>query len=108
MNYFEVTLLISPDNTKNNLIDISKTFEKLVVDQDGSIISKEDWGLRNLAYKIKSLKKAFYFFYQINLEGQKIQALKKNISKNEKIIRYLIIKVNVHDKLPTKMYTGDE
>ena len=108
MYNFEVTLLISPDNTKNNLKEIGETFEKSVVDQDGSIIGKEDWGLRDLGYKIKSLKKAFYLFYQINFETQKLQALKKNISQNEKIIRYLFIKVNTHDKLPTKMYTGNE
>ena len=108
MYNFEVTLLISSDNTKSNLKKIGETFEKSVVDQDGSIIGKEDWGLRDLAYKIKSLKKAFYLFYQINFETQKLQALKKNISQNETIIRNLLVKVNIHNELPTKMYTGDK
>ena len=108
MYNFEVTLLISPDNTINNLKKISDAFEKLIVDQDGLIIGKEDWGLRDLAYKINSLKKAFYLFYQISFEGQKIQALKKNISQNEKIIRYLFIKVTKHDELPTKILIGNE
>ena len=108
MNNFETTLLISPDTTKNNLNQINETFEKLVVDQGGSIIGKEDWGLRDLAYKINSLKKAFYFFYQINIEGTKMQTLKKNISQNEKIIRHLFIKVNKHETLPTKLFKGNE
>ena len=57
MNNFEATLLISSDNTKNNLKTIGDAIEKLVVNQGGSIIGKEDWGLRDLAYKIKSFKK---------------------------------------------------
>ena len=108
MNNIETTLLISPDITKDNLSKIVKMFEKLVVDQGGKIIGKEDWGLRDLAYKINSLKKAFYHFYQINIERQKIQILKKKISQNEKIIRYLFVKVNEHDKLPTKMIKANE
>ena len=105
---FETTLLISPDLTKENHGKIVEMFEKMVVDQGGKIIGKEDWGLRDLAYKIKSLKKAFYYFFQINIENQKIQILKKNMSLNEKVIRYLFIKVNEHDELPTKLLMDKE
>ena len=108
MNNFETTLLIAPDISKNNLDKISKDFEELISNQGGSIVGKENWGLRNLSYKINSLKKAFYLFYQINIESQKIQSLKKNIYQNENIIRYLFIKVNTHDELPTKLLTGNE
>ena len=108
MNNFETTFLISPDTTKNNFNKFCEEFEKLVVNQGGSIIGKEDWGLRDLAYKINNMKKAFYFFYQINIAGKTIQTLKKNASQNEKIIRYLFIKVDTHDKLPTKMLERNE
>ena len=108
MNNFEVTLLISPDTTKNDHSKILEYFKKLVTNNDGSIIEKEDWGLRDLTYKINNSKKAFYFFYQINIAGKTIQTLKKSISQNEKIIRYLFIKVDTHDKLPTKMLEGNE
>jgi len=108
MNNFETILIIASDTTKDNLNKISKSFEEIVSTQGGSIIGKEDCGLRDLAYKINNLKKAYYFFYQINIEGQKIQTLKKNISQNEKIIRYLFIKVNTHDELPTKLLVGND
>ena len=45
---------------------------------------------------------------ELNIEGQKIQTLKKNLSQNEKIIRYLFIKVNKHAELPTKLLAGNE
>ena len=108
MNNFETTLLISSDTSKSNNNKIVEIFENIVTEQGGSIVGKEDWGLRDLAYKINSMKKAFYFFYQINIEGQKIQTLKKNLSQNEKIIRYLFIKVNKHVELPTKLLAENE
>ena len=69
----------------------------------GSIISQEEWGLRDLSYKIKNFQKAFYKYYQLEIEGSKIQDIKKSISQNEKIIRNLFIKVENHEKLPTKL-----
>ena len=69
MKNFEATLLITPNITKNSLEKVGEIFEKLVVNEGGSIKGKEDCGLRDLAYKIKNLKKAFYLFYQIEIYG---------------------------------------
>ena len=86
MNNFEVTLLISPDTTKNDHNKVLEDFKKLVTSNDGSIIEKEDWGLRDLTYKINNSKKAFYFYYQINIAGKTIQQLRKVIDED---IRYV-------------------
>jgi len=103
MNKFEAVILLSPDLTSANLKKQEDSLEKLLIGLSGSIFSKEDWGLRDLSYKIKSFKKAFYKFYQLEIEGSKIQDIKKNINQNEQIIRHLFVKVNNHEKLPTKI-----
>jgi len=103
MNKFEAVILLSPDLSSENLKKQEDSFTKYLVALSGSIISQEDWGLRDLSYKIKSFKKAFYRFYQLEIEGSKIQDIKKNINQNEQIIRHLIIKVENHEKLPTKV-----
>ena len=108
MENFETTLLIAPDITKNTLNQIENKFENLIQEKKGSIIGKEDWGLRDLSYQIKGSKKAFYSFFQINIEGKKIQELKKNLSQNEKILRYLFIKVSEQQDLPTKLVKSSE
>ena len=108
MNNFEATILISPDITKDNLNKVVEMIEKLVVKEGGKVIGKEEWGLRDLAYKINTLKKSFYYFYQISIDSQKIKTLKNSFSLNERIIRYLFIKVNEHEKLPTKILKGNE
>ena len=108
MNNFEATLLISPDLTIKKTESIEKIFEKTVKNFGGSIIAKENWGLRDLSYSIQGAKKGFYSFYQMTFEGSKIQDLKNNLSLNEEILRYLIIKVNKHDELPTKLLKNKE
>ena len=108
MNNFEATLLISPDLTVKKIESIEKFFEDDVKSLGGSIIAKENWGLRDLSYKINNAKKALYSFYHMTFEGSEIHKLKKNLSQNEKILRYLIIKVKEHGELPTKLIENNE
>ena len=103
MNNFEATLLITPETTANKLKSIENLFEKLVKDKGGSLVAKEDWGLRDLSFKINHFKKAFYSFYQLSFEGSKIQDLKNNLSQNEQVLRHLFVKVDQHENLPTKL-----
>ena len=103
MSKFEAVLLLSPDLSSTNLKKQEETFKKLLSKFSGSIFSEEDWGLRNLNYKIKNYKKAFYKFYQLEIEGSRIQDIKKNINQNEQIIRHLFVKVKNHQDLPTKI-----
>ena len=100
---FEAVIMLSPDLSSANLKKQEDSLKKLFIGLNGSIFSKEDWGLRNLNYKIKNFKKAFYKFYQLEIEGSKIQNIKKNINQNEQIIRHLFVKVKNHEKLPTKI-----
>ena len=103
MSKFEAVILLSSDLSSENLKKQEESFKKLLNGFNGSIFSEEDWGLRNLNYKIKNFKKAFYKFYQLEIEGSKIQNIKKNINQNEQIIRHLFVKVKNHEKLPTKI-----
>ena len=103
MSKFEAVILFSPDLPSTNLKKQEDFFKKQLTELSGSIISQEDWGLRDLSYKITNFQKAFYKYYQLEIEGSKIQDIKKNINQNEQIIRHLFIKVENHEKLPTKI-----
>ena len=108
MSKFEAVILLSSDLSSENLKKQEESFKKLLSGFSGSIFSEEDWGLRNLNYKIKNYKKAFYKFYQLEIEGSRIQNIKNNINQNEQIIRYLFVKVKNHTKLPTKILNEEK
>ena len=108
MNKFETVILFNPD--LSNLI-IEKE-EKNIIDNiessEGKIISTENWGLRDLSYNINNYKKAFYKFYQIEINGSNIENLKKIMTQNEKILRHMFVRVKNHQELPTKMMQNEE
>ena len=103
MNKFEAVILLSPEISASSKKKISNDFEKLIKNNSGVIVNTEDWGLRDLSYNIGNFSKSFYNFYQIEIEGNKIENIKKNLTQNEDFIRHMFIKVNDHLELPTKL-----
>ena len=45
----------------------------------------------------------FYNFFQIEIDGNKIENIKKNLSQNENFVRHIFVKVKNHQELPTKL-----
>ena len=103
MNKFEAVLLISPETSDNLINQNIKTFEDIIINNSGKITNTEDWGLRDLSYDIKNFKKAFYKFFQLEINGSNIQKISKTLNQNDSILRHLFIKVNKHQELPTKL-----
>ena len=103
MNKFEAVLLISPETSNSVLSEIIKTFEEIVINNSGKIHDSEDWGLRDLSYGIKNFKKAFYRYFQLEINGNYIQKITKSLNQNDNIIRHIFIKVKDHEELPTKL-----
>ena len=103
MSKFEAVVLYSPDLSTIILSKQEELFKKQLTDSDGNIISEENWGLRDLSYKIDKYKKAFYKFYQIEINGNNLPNISKTLNQNEQVIRHLFVKVEEHEQLPTKM-----
>ena len=66
-----------------------------------NIVNEENWGLRDLSYNINKFKKAFYNFFQIEASGKIIKDINKELNQSENLLRYIFIKVNQHQELPT-------
>ena len=103
MALFEHIIMLRQDLSSSDLEEAIKVHEQTLGELDGNIVYKESWGLRNLAYPIKENKKAFYEFMNIELPQDKIDTLNSKLNLNDKIIRYLSIKVKDFCDTPTIM-----
>ena len=103
MNNFEAVFLLSPEITSKARSECLESLENMINEKSGKTISNEDWGLRDLSYKINNYSKAFYNFYQIEIDGDKLEGIKKTLNQDENFIRYLFVKVENHQELPTKL-----
>ena len=103
MALFEHIIMLRQDLSSSDLEEAIKVHEQTLGELDGNIVYKESWGLRSLAYPINENKKAFYEFMNIELPQDKIDTLNSKLNLNDKIIRYLSIKVKDFCDTPTIM-----
>ena len=103
MNKFEVVLIFNPDLSTNVLTSEIESFKSKLVSNSAVIINEENWGLRDLSYNINKFKKAFYNFIQIEIPSKMIKEISKELNQSENLLRYIFIKVNEHQELPTKL-----
>ena len=67
MNLYETVYIVRQDIKPEDLKPIEEKFETLLRLKKSSIEYKENWGLRNLAYKINNNKrKDCNYYYQSN------------------------------------------
>jgi len=103
---YELTYLIAGDLLDADVAKIKKEMADLVEKHKGEIVKEEDWGRKNLAYKIKEAGKTFaeavYIHNIIELPAQEVQKLDKALSLDHKIIRHLLVVASEEDATETE------
>jgi len=97
MNYYEHTFIARQDLPESQNKRLIEKYENIINKNSGKVIKSEDWGLRSLSYSIKNNKKGFYFHIKFEGEGKTVDELEKAENIDEKLIRYLSVKVKKHD-----------
>ena len=99
MSFYENTLITKQDLAKSELNTIKEKYNDLINNSSGKVIKVEEWGLLNLARKIKRYNKGFYIHYKFEGNQETLDQIKKKIKVDNAIIRHLIVK---YKKLDTK------
>lgn len=87
---YELTVLLHPDLE----IDLEKPLakvEKIITDNGGKIVKKDNWGKKKLAYAIKKQDFAVYVLFEVGVapvNANKIQGL---LNITDEVIRYLMV-----------------
>ena len=77
MNFYEHTIIARQDVSPSQLKQIEEKYSKIVEKLDGDIVKFENWGLLNLSYLIKKIKKGFISILKLKVMGRSFQNLKK-------------------------------
>ena len=90
---YEVVFIVDPtaDEEVSRLTD---GFTQIVTDQGGTIIKAETMGKRQLAYEINHHKDGTFVLMEIEGSGRKIAELERRMRVNDRILRYLTVRVD--------------
>ena len=99
MSFYENTLIAKQDLPKTELGKIKEKYSEIINKNSGKVIKVEEWGLLNLARKIKRYNKGFYIHYKFEGNKKTLEEVKNKIKLDNSVIRHLIVK---YKKLDTK------
>ena len=99
MAFYENTIIAKQDLPVKDLKLIKDKYNDLINNSSGKVVKIEEWGLLNLASKIKNYKKGFYIHYKFEGGKTTLAEFEKKIRLDSSIIRYLTVK---YKKLDTK------
>ena len=101
MFFYENTLVTKQDLPQSELLKLKDKYSEIINNNSGEVIKIEEWGLLNLARKIKRYKKAFYIHFKFKGNKETLSEINKKIKIDSSVIRHLIVK---YKNLDTKAH----
>ncbi|WP_185883159.1 30S ribosomal protein S6 [Blattabacterium cuenoti] len=89
-NIMVITPILSDDQAKKTV----KEYENYIINQKGTIICQEYWGLKKFAYPIQKKKSGCYHLFEFLFNSHLISELELKLKQDERILRFLTVKLN--------------
>ncbi len=91
MTLYETLFVVHPEKG-SRVKEFVEKFKKVIEAQDGSVLQVDEWGLRDLAYRIDKQGKGVYLLMRYQSTGRAVQELERNLKLTDGILRYLTVR----------------
>ena len=96
MNHYETVFILNPVLSEDQIKETVQKYEDFLVSRGAKMISKENWGLKKLAYPIQNKKSGFYHLFEYTAEGEAVNDLETEFKRDERFMRYLSVSLDKH------------
>lgn len=93
MNQYEAVFITTPVLNTDEYTRTVKKYTDFIEKNGGEIVSKEDWGIKQLAYPIQKKTTGFYTLVEFKVDPQAIRRLEIEFKRDENIMRFLTVKL---------------
>jgi len=107
MALYESVIIGRQDLTPGQFESLLEKFIAVIQSFKGEIKKRENWGIRNLAYKINKNRKGHYMLLNIDGPPEAIQEYERLMRLDEDIIRFLTIKIKSIDEKPSPLMVNN-
>ena len=97
MAFYEKTIIAKQDLAVSEIEGIKNKYNEIINKFSGKVLKVEEWGLLNLANRIKNYKKGFYIHYKFKGNAETLNQVEKKVKIDTSIIRYLTVKYKTLD-----------
>lgn len=102
MQYYQLTYLISPNSSEEEIKILQEKINSLIVEKQGILDKVKIFGKKELGSPIKKIFQAYLIKSNFFLESQKLEDFKKELDKKDKILRFFVLKEKKEKPLKIK------
>ncbi|HEA22451.1 MAG TPA: 30S ribosomal protein S6 [Pricia antarctica] len=96
MNHYETVFILNPVLSDEQIAETVKKFEDFLIKNGAKMVTKENWGLKKLAYAIQNKKSGFYHLFEFTATGEVITPYEQELKREERVMRFLTVRLDKH------------
>jgi len=108
MAFYENVFIARQDATPQQVEALAQQFAGIIAAQGGKVTKTENWGLRNLTYKMNKNRKGHYVLMNLDAPAQAVHELERNMRISEDVLRYMTVRVEELEAGPSAVLRKSE
>ncbi|MFN3972979.1 MAG: 30S ribosomal protein S6 [Gemmobacter sp.] len=101
MPFYEHVFIARQDLSSAQAEGLIEHFGTVLSDNGGTVVEKEYWGVKTMAYKINKNRKGHYAFVKSDAPPAAVQEMERLMRLHDDVMRVLTIKVEKHGEGPS-------
>jgi small subunit ribosomal protein S6 len=89
---YDVIYILNPTATAEEAAAVSAKVEQIVADSKGTVLKKDDWGKRRLAYLVQKHRDGHFIFYHLAIDTTTVAEITRNLRLMEHVIKFSVVK----------------
>ena len=96
MKHYETVFILNPVLSDVQVKETVSKFEDFLTSRGAEMISKEDWGLKKMAYEIQNKKSGFYHLFEFKAPAELLISFETEFRRDERVMRFLTVALDKH------------
>ena len=92
MRRYETIFIVPADLAEDEFNGLVERYEAIIANLKGTLIKRENWGKRKLAYEIKKHTRGFYVLLDFTAKSEVVDELERNLRLDDKVLKYMTVK----------------
>ena len=92
MNKYELAVVVSANIEEEERTAVVDKCKALIERFGGAITEVDDWGKKRLAYEVRKMKEAFYYFIRFDAESTVPAEIESRVRIMDNVVRYLVVR----------------
>jgi small subunit ribosomal protein S6 len=90
---YETLFVVHPEKGMR-MKELVERFKKVIEGQDGAVAQVDEWGVRDLAYRIEKQSRGYYTLLRYRATGRAVEELERNLKLTDDILRYMTVRAD--------------